>query len=63
MPMAVTWLNQHRFNDYEPEAISTEQRDNEAAANSKGWFWIEGRWQFKGVEYGSSSMGTNAVAN
>lgn len=45
VPMAVTWLNQQRFNDYEPEAITEHQRNCEAIANSKGWFWNGQRWE------------------
>lgn len=47
--MAVTWLNQKRFNDYSAEPISDVQAQNEAIANSKGWFWSGEKWEFRGV--------------
>src|SRR5689334_2687838 len=47
--MAVTWLNQKRFNDYSAQPISDIQAQREAAANAKGWFWSGEKWEFLGV--------------
>ena len=42
--MAVTWLNQKRFNDYSEGPVSNSQVENEKIANAKGWFWNGERW-------------------
>lgn len=42
--MAVTWLNQKRFNDYSEGPIDNKQIENEKIANAKGWFWNGQRW-------------------
>ena len=43
--MAVTWLNQRRFNDYPDGPVSDIQLENERKANAKGWFWNGERWE------------------
>ena len=53
IPMAVTWLNQTRFNDYGGEGVDgpvgPTQAELEAKANAKGWHWNGERWVNSGV--------------
>ncbi len=59
--MAVTWLNQKRFNDFAEIPLSETQAEIERTCNAKGWFWIDGRWQNKGVGYVPDSTETNTI--
>ena len=57
--MAVTWLNQKRFNDYEPLKKSDTARWD-AIAEKHGYFWNGERYEKKGGDDASRSSYASA---
>jgi hypothetical protein len=42
--MAVTWLNQQRFDDYKPPP-EAESKERDEFMRSRGYDWIDGKWK------------------